>query len=84
MASIPNNLNDILKHSPKDRLQLAHEAVKKSGLKPNGDPIYSARSASLDFNISRSTLGNRLKGIQSVLIYEQLFSPIHQVDSLGM
>jgi hypothetical protein len=77
MASIPNNLKEILKCTLKDCLQLALEAVKKSGLKPNGDPIYSAHSASKDFNVPQSTLGNHLKGIQFVLIYEQLFSLIH-------
>jgi len=64
MASIPNPSHDDLKNSTEDRLQLALEAVKKSGLKNNGDPVYSARSAAKDFNISRSTLGNRLKGNQ--------------------
>jgi hypothetical protein len=41
MASIPNVPHDILTHSPEDCLQLALEAVKKSGLKPKGcDSVY--------------------------------------------
>ena len=63
MATVPNLPHDILKCSSEERMQLAVEAVKKSGLKSNGDPIYSARSAAKDFNIARSTLGNRIKGI---------------------
>jgi hypothetical protein len=52
MASIPNVPHDILTHSPEDCLQLALEAVKKSGLKPKGcDPVYSVCSAAKDFNI---------------------------------
>jgi hypothetical protein len=51
MATVPNLPHDILKCSPEECMQLAVEAVKKSGLKPNGDPIYSACAAAKDFNI---------------------------------
>jgi hypothetical protein len=52
MASIPNVPHVILTHSPEDCLQLALEAVKKSGLKPKGhDPVYSVCSAAKDFNV---------------------------------
>jgi hypothetical protein len=67
VEQIPSALNSRMSSladlSSEDRIKLAIEAIEKSGLKPNGDPLYSVRAAAKDFNIPRSTLGNRLKGI---------------------
>lgn len=46
-----------------DRIQLAIVAIQKSGTKPNGDPIYSARQAAQHFDVPRSSLGHRLRGM---------------------
>jgi hypothetical protein len=64
---MPSTLNpqacNIADFSAEDRIKLAIEAIEKSGLKLNGDTIYSVRAAAKDFDIPRSTLGNHLKGI---------------------
>jgi len=44
-------MNDTLKHSSEDCLQLTLNAIKKFGLKPNGDLVYLAHSAANDFNV---------------------------------
>jgi hypothetical protein len=57
--SIPN---DILARPHEERIQLAIAAIQESGLKPNGDPLYSARQAAQHFGVPRSSLGHRLQG----------------------
>lgn len=54
---------DILNQPLEERIKLAIAAIRESGTKLNGDPIYSARQAGRDFNIPRSTLGFRLRGM---------------------
>jgi hypothetical protein len=55
--------HDVLTLSREDRVQLAIAAIQDSGVKPNGDPYYSARQAEKDFKVPRSSLGLRLKGM---------------------
>jgi hypothetical protein len=66
--SIPD---DILIRPREEHIQLAVAAIQESGTKPNGDPYYSARQAERDFDIPRSSLGRRLKGLQNytVILY---------------
>ena len=59
-VSIPD---DILSQPQEEHLQLAIAAIRESGSKPNGDPWYSARQAEQDFNVPRSSIGRRLKGM---------------------
>ena len=54
---------DILSRPSEERIKFAVTAIQESGTKPNGDPIYSARQAERDFNIPRSTIGFRLRGM---------------------
>ena len=54
--------HDVLTLPREDRVRLAIAAIQESGLKPNGDPYYSARQAEKDFGVPRSSLGLRLKG----------------------
>jgi hypothetical protein len=54
---------DILNLPQEDRIQLAIAAIQKSGTKPNGDPINSARQAAQHFGVPRSSLGHRLRGM---------------------
>ena len=54
---------DILSLPQEERIQLAIEAIQKSGTKPNGDPVYSARQAAQHFDVPRSSLGHRLRGM---------------------
>jgi len=58
--SIPK---DILTQPPKERIQLAIAVIQASGMKPNGDPLYSARQAAQHFGVPRSSLGHRLRGM---------------------
>jgi hypothetical protein len=60
--SIPD---DILTRPREERIKLAIAAIQESGTKHNGDPHYSARQAERDFDIPRSSLGRRLKGLSS-------------------
>ena len=54
---------DILSQPQEERIQLAIAAIRGSGIKPDGDPCFSARQAGKYFNVSRSTLGRRLQGV---------------------
>ena len=36
--------------------------IRASGIKPNGDPHYSAQQAEHDFGVPRSSLGHCLQG----------------------
>ena len=67
MEQMPSTLNpqtcDTTDLTLEDRIRLAIEAIENSGVKPNGTPVYSVRAAAIDFNIPRSTLGNRFKGV---------------------
>jgi hypothetical protein len=58
--SIPD---DILTRPREERIRLAIATIQASGTKANGDPQYSARQAERDFDIPRSSLGRRLKGM---------------------
>ena len=60
---------DILSQPSEKRIEFALTAIRESGTKPNGDPIYSARQAEWDFNIPRSTLGFRLRGMYYFYYY---------------
>jgi helix-turn-helix, Psq domain len=46
-----------------EQVQLALAAIQELGTKPNGDPLFSAQQAERHFNVSRSSLGNHLKGM---------------------
>jgi hypothetical protein len=61
----PSHSNDILAKSYEDRIQLAIKAIKAAGYKPNGDLQLSIRKAAGIYQISRSTLSNRMNGIQT-------------------
>lgn len=65
---------DILSQPSEERIKFALKAIRESGTKPNGDPIYSARRAEQDFNVPRSTLGFRLKGMYHIYHYSMLLS----------
>ena len=58
-VSIPT---DILDRPREERIQLAITAIRESGTKPNGDPIFSTHQAEKHFDIPRATLGRRLLG----------------------
>jgi len=58
-----SQMSNIADLSTEDRIKLAIEAIERSGVKSNGDANYSIRAAAKDFNIPRSTLGNRVKGM---------------------
>jgi hypothetical protein len=45
-----------------DDIQLALNAIRAAGTKPNGQPNYSIRRAAKDFGVIRLTLQNRYKG----------------------
>jgi helix-turn-helix, Psq domain len=59
-VSIPH---DILTRPREERIKRAITAIQESGSKPNGDPCYSARQAEQHFDVPRSSLGHRLKGM---------------------
>jgi hypothetical protein len=65
---------DILSQPSEERIKFALKAIRESGTKPNGDPIYSARKAERDFNIPRSTLGFRLRGMYIFYHYSMLLN----------
>jgi hypothetical protein len=56
---IPNNLDELDKEA---RIQLALAEVRRSGLRENGNPVYSLRQAAQTFNIPPTTLTDRYKG----------------------
>lgn len=55
--------SDILGKSQEERMQLALAAIQGSGTKANGDPNYSIRQAGKDFDIPRTSISRRLKGM---------------------
>jgi hypothetical protein len=55
--------DDILSRPREERIQLAMAAIRESGMKSNGHPHYSVRQAAVDFDIPRSSLDRRLKGM---------------------
>jgi hypothetical protein len=73
----PENISipeDILSLPQEERIQLAIAAIQNSGLKPNGDPCYSARQAAKHFCVPRSSLGHRLRGMKYCSNVQCLFS----------
>ena len=54
--------HDVLTLPREDHVQLAIAVIQELGVKPNGDPYYSARQAEKDFGVPRSSLGLHLKG----------------------
>jgi hypothetical protein len=54
---------DILGKSQEERMQLALAAIQGIDVKANGDPNYSIRQAAKDFNIPRTSIARRLKGM---------------------
>jgi hypothetical protein len=60
-----NEPGDVLGKSQEERMQLALAAIQESGTKANGDPNYSIRQAAKDFNVPRSSIARRLKGMLS-------------------
>ncbi len=55
--------SDILGKSQKERMQLALAVVQGSGTKANGDPNYLICKAAKDFDIPRTSITRRLKGM---------------------
>ena len=55
-------LTDILDWPREERIQLAIAAIRESGTKPDGDPIFLTCQAEKHFDIPRSTLGRHLLG----------------------
>jgi hypothetical protein len=60
-VSVPS---DVLSRPREERFQLAIEAIQGSGMKPNGEPCFSAREAEKYFGVPRSSLGRRLLGMK--------------------
>ena len=58
-----NVSSDILGKSQEERMQLALATIQGSGTKANGDPNYSIRKAGKDFDIPRTSIARRLKGM---------------------
>jgi hypothetical protein len=63
-ASIPAPSNDILALPQEDHIQLAMEAIAIAGYEPNSNPQLSMHRAASAFQVPRSTLRNRLNGVQ--------------------
>lgn len=57
--------DDILSLPQEDRIQLAIKAITKAGYKPNGDQQLSTRKAAGAYRVPRSTLGDRMRGLQT-------------------
>jgi hypothetical protein len=53
--------SDILDQTKEEHIQLPLAAIRASGIKPNGDPVYSAHLAVQDVDVLRTTLDRRLK-----------------------
>lgn len=54
---------DILALPQEDRIQLAIKAISEAGYKPDGNPHVSVRKAASIYQVPRSTLGDRMKGL---------------------
>jgi len=61
---IPFPSNDILAKPQEDHIWLAIGAITTAGFKSNGDPNFSFRKAASIYNVSRSTLNNRMRGVR--------------------
>ena len=57
------NTSNVLGKSQEERMQLALAAIQGSGTKAKGDPNYSIRQVAKDFNVPRSSIARRLKGM---------------------
>jgi hypothetical protein len=56
---------DIFGLPQEDRIQLAIDAVTKASYKPNGSQQLSTHNAASIYQVPRSTLGDRMKGLQT-------------------
>jgi hypothetical protein len=72
----PENISipkDILSLPQEEPIQLTIAAIQNSSFKPNGDPYYSAHQAAKHFYVSRSSLGDRLRGMEYIILYSVFF-----------
>ena len=60
-----NISDDILERPQEECMQLALAAIQGSGTKDNGDPNYLARQAATHFDVPRTSIACRLKGVSS-------------------
>lgn len=65
---------DVLSRPREERFELAIQAIRGSGMKPNGDPCFSAREAEKYFGVPRSSIGRRLQGTKLLQDYQVLLS----------
>ncbi|KIL55149.1 hypothetical protein M378DRAFT_18199 [Amanita muscaria Koide BX008] len=54
---------DVLALPQEERIQLAISAINEAGKKANGESLLSVRKAASLYNVPRSTLGDRIKGL---------------------
>ena len=54
---------DILSLPQEDRIQLAISAINEAGKNSNGESLLSVCKAASNYDVPRSTLGDRIKGI---------------------
>jgi len=72
---------DILALPQESRIQLAIDAIAKAGYKPTGGQKLSTREAACIYQVPRSTLGDRMKGLQTraeAHIDQQSLSPAQE------
>ena len=78
---IPSPSNNILAQPQEARIQLAIEAITMAGFKPDGNPNFSFRKAASIYNVPRSTLSNRMKGVHTHVeahVSQQKLSPAEE------
>jgi hypothetical protein len=78
---IPSPSPDILALPQEIRIQLAIDAITKAGSKPTGGQQLSTRSTAHIYQVPRSTLGDRMKGLRTraeAHINQQNLSPAQE------
>jgi len=71
---------DIFALPQEDRIQLAINAITKAGYKHGGQQLSTRKAASI-YQVPRSTLGDRMKGLQTraeAHIHQQNLSPVQE------